>query len=77
MKSITPYSKAIVSILGALVVAVMQAFPDNNGVQQWGSIIAALVTALAVYAVPNADPAGTHQDESVQPPTASPDNYVG
>jgi peptidoglycan/LPS O-acetylase OafA/YrhL len=68
MDSIKPYSKAIVSILGALVVAVMQAFPDSTAVQQWGSIVAALVTAIAVYAVPNADPAGTHQAESTQPP---------
>jgi peptidoglycan/LPS O-acetylase OafA/YrhL len=71
MTSIKPYSKAIVSILGALVVAVMQAFPDSPEVQQWGSIIAALVTAVAVYAVPNRDPQGTHQAESTQPPSAS------
>ena len=68
MQSVKPYSKAIVSILGALVVAVMQAFPESAAVQQWGSIIAALVTAVAVYAVPNTDPSGTHQDESTQPP---------
>ena len=71
MDSIKPYSKAIVSILGALVVAVMQAFPESAAVQQWGSIVAALVTAVAVYAVPNRDPQAEHQAESVQPPEAS------
>lgn len=53
---VAPYAKAVVGILGALVVAVMQAFPESQAVQQWGSIVAALVTALAVYAVPNAKP---------------------
>lgn len=65
---IAPYAKAIVAILGAVVVAVMQAWPDDPGVQQWGGIVTSLLTAIAVYAVPNKDPEGEHQDESVQPP---------
>lgn len=68
MSKFAPYMKSIVAILGAVLTAVVTQFPDNEAVQQWGPIVSALLTALAVYAVPNADPAGTHQDESVQPP---------
>ena len=68
MTRVQPYMKAIVAILGAVLTAVVTQFPDNEAVQQWGPIVSALLTALAVYAVPNKDPQGTHQDESVQDP---------
>lgn len=70
MTNVSPYAKTIVAILGAVLTAVMTQFPDTEAVQQWGPIIAALLTAIGVYAIPNADPAGTHQDESTQPPSA-------
>ena len=68
MSKVAPYMKTVVAILGAVLTAVMTQFPDNAAVQQWGPIVSALLTALAVYAVPNKDPQGTHQDESVQNP---------
>lgn len=68
MSKVAPYTKTVVAILGAVLTAVMTQFPDNPAVQQWGPIVSALLTALAVYAVPNKDPEGTHQDESVQDP---------
>ena len=68
MNAVAPYMKTAVAILGAVLTAVMTQFPDNEDVQQWGPIVSALLTALAVYAVPNRDPLAEHQDESVQPP---------
>ena len=68
MSKVAPYMKTVVAILGAVLTAVMTQFPDHQGVQQWGPIVSALLTAVAVYAVPNADPTGTHQAESTQPP---------
>lgn len=70
MKDISPYAKTAVAILGAVLTAVMTQFPDNAAVQQWGPIVAALLTAVGVYAVPNKDPEGSHQQESTQPPYA-------
>lgn len=67
MNSIAPYMKTVVAVLGAVLTAVMTQFPDSEQVQQWGPIVSALLTALAVYVVPNKDPQGTHQDESTQP----------
>lgn len=62
------YAKAIVATIGATIVAILAAFPDDNDVQKWGAIITAFVTAVGVYIVPNLDPRGVRQDESVQPP---------
>lgn len=64
------YAKAVVAVIGATLTAVLAAFPDDNDVQKWGTIIAAFVTAVGVYFVPNLDPAGEHQDESTMPPNA-------
>ncbi len=47
------YAKAIVAVLGAVLVSVLSTFPDSQAVQQWGAIISALVTAVGVYVVPN------------------------
>lgn len=70
MDKIKPYMKAVVAVVGAVLTAVLAQFPDNETVQQWGPIVSALLTALAVYVVPNKDPQALHQTESVQPPIA-------
>ena len=77
MTTIQPYMKAVVAVLGALVTAlvavlpvVMESFPEHQGVQTWGPIVSAFLTAVAVYVVPNKDPLARHQDESTQPPGA-------
>ena len=72
MKSIAPYSKAIVAVVGAIVTGLTQVFPDNPDVSRWCAFIMSVLTVAAVYLVPNADPTGTHQDESVQPPAEMP-----
>lgn len=69
LTKIKPYAKAIIAIVGAAVTTGLVQFPDNHTVQQWGPILASIVTALSVYVVPNKDPEATHQDQSVQPPT--------
>lgn len=61
---------AIVAGLGALGVALT---PDESGLvsvsaAEWvAAAVATLVASYAVWQIPNEDPAGTHQDESVQP----------
>ena len=52
------YLKAIVAIAGAVLTTVLVQFPDSSVVQQWGPIVAALITAVGVYVVPNATNSG-------------------
>lgn len=52
----TRYLKAYVAVAGALVAALLKAFPDVAAVQTWGSIASAVLTAILVYAVPNSEP---------------------
>ena len=65
-----PYAKFVVALVGAVVTVLLATFPDDPNVQQWGTIVATLLTALGVYSVPNKDRQGRHQRESVQPPSA-------
>ena len=69
MTSLKPYAKAIVAVVGAIVTGLTQVFPDSPDVSRWCAFVMSVLTVAAVYLVPNADPTGTHQDESVQPPT--------
>ena len=55
MDKIKPYAKAVVAILGAVLTAVLTQFPESETVQQWGPIVAALLTTLGVYLVPNTE----------------------
>lgn len=70
MNKVLPYAKAIIAVLGAVVTTALVQFPDNLALRQWGPVVASLVTALSVYLVPNNDPLGQKQSESVQPPPA-------
>ena len=55
------YAKAIAALLGAILTSVIVVLPE---VPMWLAIVSAIVTAVAVYAVPNADPAqGEHVAE--------------
>lgn len=65
---IQAYAKFLVAVLGGTLTAVTQAFPDNTAVNDWGPLVLSVLTAIAVYGVPNKDPLGQHQDESTQPP---------
>jgi hypothetical protein len=72
---IAPYWKAVVAFLTpgiiAFVGALQESSPGGSQVTgvEWGGILAAMfITGGAVYTVPNKDPEGKHQEESVQPP---------
>lgn len=70
MDKLTPYLKAIVGALIAGLGSLYQA-ADAGGVsaQEWIATAIATLTALGVvWGIPNIDPKGKHQDESVQPP---------
>ena len=77
MTSLKPYSKAVVAVVGAIVTGLTQVFPDSPDVSRWCAFVLSVLTVAAVYLTPNADPAGTHQAESVQPPQASLGDGVG
>ncbi len=66
----TAYLKAIVGALIAGLGSLYQAL-DNGAVtaQEWVAVTIATLAALGVvWGVPNLDPRGKRQDESVQPP---------
>lgn len=68
--TLTAYTKAIVGALIAGLGSLYQAL-DNDSVtqQEWVAVAIATLTALGlVFVVPNLDPKGVRQDESVQPP---------
>lgn len=78
MNTIAPYAKAIIGALVAALGALGAALtPDASGLVsvsegEWVAIVTALLVGLlAVFATPNRDPEAEHQDESVQPPSAS------
>lgn len=75
--AVKPYAKAIVAFVApgvaALVAAVQDASPAGSNITgpEWIGIVATcILTSGAVYAVPNRDPRGIKQAESVQPPHA-------
>lgn len=68
----TSYLKAIVAALVAALTSLYQAL-DNEAVtnQEWVAIVLAGLIALGtVWGVPNLDPHGKRQRDSVQPPNA-------
>ena len=72
---IAPYWKAVAGLLTPPLTALGVALtPDSAGgaavtATEWvGIVLAGLATGAVVFAVPNRDPAGAHQAESVQPP---------
>lgn len=59
MGNLSRYLKFIVAVIGAALTAAATAFPDSTWLDTWGPIISAVLTAAAVYAVPNSPaPAG-------------------
>lgn len=74
MDKIKPYIKALVAFVtpGAVLIgaAVTEASEGGSTIttSEWvTALVACLVTSGAVYRIPNKDPKGEHQDESVQP----------
>jgi hypothetical protein len=60
-----PYAKAYTAALLSALTA-LSAVLDS--VPQWVTLTIALLSAPAIFAVPNLDPQAEKQDESVQPP---------
>jgi hypothetical protein len=58
MKKYAFYLKAVVAVVGAAVAALQTALLDDVILpSEWGTVVIALVTAIAVYAFPNKVPA--------------------
>jgi hypothetical protein len=53
---IMEYAKAIVGLVGVVVTALLGVFGPADDMYDWLTAIAAVCTAIAVYAVPNATP---------------------
>lgn len=69
MKKISPYYKAIAGGLFGAVSLYLKVADNGVTVNEWLQVVvAALVGSGLVYVVPNKDPRGRHQAESVQPP---------
>lgn len=68
MTNILATAKAWAALVGAVLTALVGTLtPDDAGYRTL-TVVLAVVTAIAVYGVPNKDPQGDRQDESVQPP---------
>ena len=59
--------KAYAALVGSVCTALLGLYGDSDFAHTL-TVIAALATAVATYAVPNRDPKGKRQKESVQPP---------
>lgn len=75
MHRIAPYWKALVGFVapGAVTLgsAVLESSDGGSRVTatEWvTAAVACVVTSAAVWQVPNRDPLGDHQEQSVQPP---------
>ena len=53
MYKILEYAKSIAALLGAVLTSIIVILPE---VPLWLAIVSAVVTAVAVYAIPNASP---------------------
>lgn len=62
-----PYLKAYAALIGATTTALLGVFASDTTVGQVLTVISVIATVFATYRVPNLDPEGQHQDESVQP----------
>lgn len=77
MEKISPYYKAVTALLVPFLTQLVAAMTDTSQggsavtTSEWlTALITSLVAGGAVFAIPNKDPEGEHQDESVQPPGA-------
>jgi len=70
MDRIQPYLKAYAALIGAVCTALLGVYGPDSETGHWLTVIVAVATAAATWAVPNLDPRAEHQDESVQPPEA-------
>lgn len=61
-------AKAYAVLVGLVVTYLLGQIPADTRAHQILVLVGGLATVVATYALPNKDPRGTHQAESVQPP---------
>lgn len=61
-------AKAYAALIGAICTGLLGVFAADSVVGQVLTVVSIVATAVATWVVPNLDPAGKRQDESVQPP---------
>lgn len=66
--TILPYLKAYAALIGSIATALLAVYASDSPAGQVLTVVSVIATAVATWAVPNLDPAGVRQDESVQPP---------
>ena len=76
MEAIAPYYKAVAAFLVPFLTIIGASLLETSDggsailANEWiSATVAALLAGGVVFAVPNKDPEGEHQEESVQPPT--------
>ena len=76
---VAPYYKALAGIVVPFLTSVGAALLESSDggtaitTHEWiTAVVVAVVAGGAVFTVPNKDPQGEHQDESVQPPDERP-----
>lgn len=62
-----PYLKAYAALVGSICTALLAIYADGE-VGKILTAVSVVATVVGTWAVPNLDPAGRRQDESVQPP---------
>lgn len=79
LDKVAPYYKAVTAVvvpfLGSLGTALLEDSAGGGSItaSEWiAAVVLGLVAGGAVFTVPNKDPEGEHQQESVQPPAPQP-----
>ena len=67
--NVLAYAKSIAALVGAIATALLAIYGPETEVGHWLTVASVVATAVATWAVPNRDPHGQHQSESVQPPS--------
>lgn len=65
---VLPYLKAYAALVGSIATALCAVYAEDTAVNHWLTIVGIVATTVLTWAVPNLDPQGQKQDESVQPP---------
>lgn len=65
-----PYLKAYAALIGSIATALLGVYAADTELGKILTVVAIVATVVATWAVPNLDPAGDNQDESVQPPAS-------
>lgn len=65
---VLPYLKAYAALAGSVATALLALYGPDTSVGRVLTALAVVATAVSTWAVPNLDPQGLVQEESVQPP---------